>query len=214
MFASNRYYRGQNLQDEERAMTILVSDGESIYALSHLSSTPLGLSKSTLGYREVRAELVRGEARLVPSVLEFLALDPRIAATRISKEEADSLGGELFYTALEPFKFSEAILIDEKGDYYGEVEFKLTANTPGYVRMQSKVFSRIFGDFSPTKGDLVFSKTGELLGLMVDNRYCALINNLLNEESLSLGESFDRDEFKNIVSSLRYRYEQLPEELR
>jgi hypothetical protein len=80
--------------------------------------------------------------------------------------------------------------------------------------MQSKVFSRIFGDFSPTKGDLVFSKTGELLGLMVDNRYCALINNLLNEESLSLGESFDRDEFKNIVSSLRYRYEQLPEELR
>ena len=213
-FTSDRYYRGQNLKDDERAMTILVSDGESTYALSHLSSTPLGLGKSSLGYRQVSAELVRGDARFNPSVLEFLALDPRIAATRISKEEAESLGGELFYTALEPFKFSEAILIDEKGDYYGEVEFKLTANTPGYVRMQSKVFSRIFGDFSPTKGDLVFSKTGELLGLMVDSRYCALINNLLSEETLPMGEQFDRDEFKKVLESLRFRYEQLPDELR
>lgn len=213
-FTSNRYYRGQNLPDDERAMTILVSDGGAVYALSHLSSTPLGLNKSSLGYRQVRAELVRGEARLVPSVLEFLALDPRIAATPISPDEATLLGGEVFYTALEPFKFSEAILIDEKGEYYGEVEFKLTANTPGYVLMQSKVFSRIFGDFSPTRGDLVFSKTGELLGLMVDNRYCALIDNLLVDEALPLGEQFDNDEFKRVIVSLRNRYEQLPGELR
>lgn len=212
-FTSDRYYRGQNLQEDEQAMTILISDGESVYALSHLSSTPLGLNKSSLGYRQVRAELVRGEARLVPSSLEFLALDPRVAATPISKEDASLLGGEVFYTALEPFKFSEAILIDEKGEYYGEVEFKLTANTPGYVRMQSKVFSRIFGDFSPSKGDLVFSKTGELLGLMVDGRYCVLIDNLVVDETLRLGMRFENDEFKKVIASLRNRYDQLPEDL-
>lgn len=212
-FTSDRVYRGQHLQDDERSVTILVSDGESVYALFHLSSTPLGLNKSSLGYRQVRAELVRGETRLAPSLLEFLALDPRIAAIPISKDEAALLGGEVFFTALEPFKFAEAILIDEKGEYYGEVEFRLTANTPGYVRMQSKVFSRIFGDFSPSKGDLVFSKTGELLGLMVDSRYCVIIGNLLGAETLPLARPFEDNEFKRVISSLRNRYKQLPEAL-
>lgn len=212
-FTSNRYYRGQTLEDDESAVTILVSDGAAIYALTHLNSTPLGLSKSSLGYRQVDAELVRGDQRMVPETLEFLALDPRIAATPISKEEAESLGSEVFYTALEPFKWSDAILVDEKGKYYGEVEFKLTVNTPGYVRMQSKVFSRIFGDFSPTQGDLVFSKTGEFLGLMVDSRYCVLVNNLLGDEQLPLGQRFENDEFKTVISSLRNRYGSLPEEL-
>jgi len=212
-FTSNRYYRGQTLEDDESAVTILVSDGAAIYALTHLNSTPLGLSKSSLGYRQVDAELVRGDQRMVPETLEFLALDPRIAATPISKEEAESLGSEVFYAALEPFKWSDAILVDEKGKYYGEVEFKLTVNTPGYVRMQNKVFSRIFGDFSPTQGDLVFSKTGEFLGLMVDSRYCVLVNNLLGDEQLPLGQRFENDEFKAVISSLRNRYGSLPEEL-
>ena len=212
-FTSNRYYRGQTLEEDESAVTILVSDGAAIYALTHLNSTPLGLSKSSLGYRQVDAELTREDRRMVPETLEFLALDPRVAATPLTKEEAESLGGEVFYTALEPFKWSEAILVDEKGKYYGEVEFKLTVNTPGYVRMQSKVFSRIFGDFSPTQGDLVFSKTGEFLGLMVDSRYCVLVNNLLGDERLPLGKRFEANEFKTVISSLRNRYGSLPEEL-
>ena len=100
--------------------------------------------------------------------------------------------GLVFYTALDPFKFSEAVLVDEKGDYYGEVEFKLDPATPGYVRMQSKIFNRLFGDFSPTSGDLVFSKTGELLDLMVDKLYCALIGNLDVDEELSARPVFPR----------------------
>ncbi|OUW15924.1 MAG: hypothetical protein CBD18_07970 [Opitutales bacterium TMED158] len=212
-FASERYYRGQTLEEDESAVTILVSDGAETYALTHLNSTPLGLSKSSLGYRQVDATLLREEQSFVPLELEFLALDPRVAATRLTKEQAEALGGEVFFTALEPFKWSDAILVDEKGEYYGEVEFKLTANTPGYVRMQSKVFSRIFGDFSPTQGDLVFSKTGEFLGMMVDGRYCVLINNLLGDETLPLGRQFENNEFKSVIASLRNRYSSLPEEL-
>ncbi len=213
-FQSDRFYRGQSLQEEERAVTILVTDGKDMYALSHLSSTPLGFNKNSLGFRQVHARLDREGARIRPSHLRFLALDPRIVATPISPQEATALGGEVYYTALEPFKFSEAVLIDEKGEYYGEVEFKLGANAPGYVRMQSKIFSRLFGDFAPSKGDLVFSKTGELLGLMVDNRYCALIGNLVSQETLPLGVRFENDEFRKVMRSLRFRYDKLPDELR
>ena len=68
--------------------------------------------------------------------------------------------------------------------------------------MQSKIFNRLFETF-PTSGDLVFSKTGELLGLMVDKLYCALIGNLdVDEELASAGLSQGRvrscDEFVEI----------------
>lgn len=213
-FRSDRFYRGQRLSDEDRAMTILVSDGEETIALSHLSSTPLGFGKASLGFRQVDVELQRGSALLKPPQLEFLASDPRIAAIPISEEESQILGGEVFYTAVDPFKFSEAVLIDEKGEYYGEVEFKLDANTPGYVRMQSKIFSRIIGEFSPSRGDLVFSKTGELLGLMVDGRYCVLINNLIREDRLRLGTPLESNEFRDTLEQLKNRLNRLPSELR
>jgi len=213
-FKSNRFYRGESIQDDDLAMTLLISDGKNVFALTHLSSTPLGASNSSLGFRELEIEMSRGVAELNPSQLTFLALDPRIASVPLTDDQVGVLGGEIFYTALDPFKFSEAVLIDEKGSYYGEVEFKLDARTPGYVRMQSKIFSRIFGDFSPTKGDLVFSKTGELLGIMVDSRYCLLVDNLMGNERLSLGAGFSSDQFKATIQSLKNRYDSLPSDLR
>jgi len=33
----------------------------------------------------------------------------------------------------------------------------------------------LFGKFNPSSGDLVFSKTGTLLGVMANNNYCVLI---------------------------------------
>lgn len=213
-FRSNRFYRGESILDEELAMTLLISDGKDIYGLTHLSSTPLAATKSSLGFRQLDVEMSRDTARFRPSHLSFLASDPRIASIPLTGDQASLLGGEVFYTALDPYKFSEAVLIDEKGSYYGEVEFKLDAKTPGYVRMQSKIFSRIFGDFSPTKGDLVFSKTGELLGVMVDSRYCLIVDNLIGREKLSLGAEFSSNEFKNSIQSLKNRYDALPSDLR
>ncbi|HCR29065.1 MAG TPA: hypothetical protein DIV79_03505 [Opitutae bacterium] len=213
-FRSERIYRGQPSVESSEAMTILVSDGSSVYALSHFDSTPLGLNRESLTYRRVEIELQRKEAKVWPSKFGFLSLDPRVAAIPLSGEETEDLGGRVFYTALDPFKFSEAVLVDEKGDYYGEVEFKLDPATPGYVRMQSKIFNRLFGDFSPTSGDLVFSKTSELLGVMVDKRYCALIDNLLVREELALGRPFPREEYDRVMDSLKFRYESLPGELK
>ncbi len=213
-FRSERIYRGQTAVESSEAMTILVSDGKSVYALTHFDSTPLGMNRESLTYRRVEIELQRNDPKVWPNKFGFLSLDPRIVAIPLSGEESENLGGLVFYTALDPFKFSEAVLVDEKGDYYGEVEFKLDPATPGYVRMQSKIFNRIFGDFSPTSGDLVFSKTGELLGLMVDKRYCALIGNLVVDEELALGRSFPKEEYDRVMNSLKFRYESLPGELK
>ena len=74
------------------------------------------------------------------------------------------------------------------GKGYGEVGFKLDASQPSYVRVDNRFFKRLFGDFAPSRGDLVLSKTGELLGIMVNSDYCAVVNNFLPNKTITLGD--------------------------
>lgn len=100
------------------------------------------------------------------------------------------------------------------GSYYGEVEFKLDSATPGFVKMQTKIFSSIFGEFSPSTGDLVLSKTGELLGVMVNRRYCALVNNFVPVASLDLSGNLDTYELEKTLRQLNRVMSGFPSSLR
>ncbi len=213
-FTSEVFSRGRVAEEKDDTTTIFVSDGQGVHAIAHLDYTPLGLSRNPAGFRRVAVSLEQDGQAYNPSVLSFLSLDPRVAAVPVPRDRVEALGGSIYYTAIEPFKFSEAVLINARGNYYGEVEFKLDADTPGYVKMQSKIFSALFGEFSPSTGDLVFSKTGEMLGIMVDRRNCALVSNLVVKESIPLNQRFENRELVNAISSLRSRYDVLPAEVR
>ena len=52
---------------------------------------------------------------------------------------------------------------------------QIDASTPNYVKVDRNLLKGLFGKFNPSRGDLVFSKTGELLGIMVNNDYCAVL---------------------------------------
>jgi len=43
------------------------------------------------------------------------------------------------------------------------------------VRMDRNSLKGLFGKFNPSRGDLVFSRTGELLGVMANSTYCMMI---------------------------------------
>jgi hypothetical protein len=95
------------------------------------------------------------------------------------------------------------------GNYYGETVFKLDDETPGYVKMESKIFSRIFGEFSPSRGDLVFSKTGDLLGIMVNNSYCVMIDRPLTSEEVRFGEKIGDQETSKVLNAMKSRLNRL-----
>jgi hypothetical protein len=80
------------------------------------------------------------------------------------------------------------VLISNGGTGYGEIPFKLDPTNPSYVRMDNRLVRRLFGDFAPSRGDLVLSKTGELLGIMVNSDYCAVVNNFLTSQTIPLGD--------------------------
>ena len=168
--------------------TIFVTDGRDTFALLHISDTPFELGPlSVVDWRSLKAEFRKGSYSSEAGKLTFLAIDPRVAVLPVTTEQVAALGVKVYPVALEPFKFTEALLISNGGAGYGEVPFKLDPANPSYVRMDNRLVRRLFGDFAPSRGDLVLSKTGDLLGIMVNAEYCALVNNFLPSQVIQTG---------------------------
>lgn len=213
-FSAVKYQRNRYVNTEETTVSVMISDGTKTYALFHLSGAPFGVDSNPGLIRSIQFELERRGTVVRPSQVQFLTLDPRIVVVPLSDSEVKRLGGKPYLTALKPFKFPEAVLVNQDGGYYGEVDFKLDADTPGFVKMQTKIFSSIFGDFSPSIGDLVFSKTGELLGVMVNKRYCALVNNFVPVASYPIQGEVNKDELGRVLKTLDSTLGSFPSPLR
>lgn len=174
---------------ERSARTVLVSDGARVFALLHSEDTPFDLAGSPVDFEIVRGMLKRSGAEVPVGEFGFHALDPHVVLIPVDAVRAAALGVKIYPLAADPFKFPEAVLIGSTGKYYGEIPFKLDPTAARYVQMDNRFFKRLFGEFSPHTGDLVFSKTGELLGLMVNNDYCFVLNQLRAVSSVRTGDN-------------------------
>jgi hypothetical protein len=196
---------------ESAANTILVTDGEKIYALLHISDTPFPLTENSYDWQKINVEFTKTQGNQSPiSEIDFLSVDPRVVVLPVTADQAAALGVKVYPTALDPFKFPEAVLVNGGGKGYGEVGFKLDASQPGYVRVDNRFFKRLFGDFSPSRGDLVLSKTGEILGIMVNSDYCAVVNNFLPARKLPTGNDLGGQQTSTVLNELNARVRSLP----
>ncbi len=190
---------------------VVVSDGKQAYALFHIDETPFSFREIITDWSRLQVELQRGKAQSQVGALSFLSVDPRIVAVPVSGELVASLGVKVYPLSAEPFKFPEAMLVNRGGTGYGETPFKLDQAHPSYVRMDNRFFKRLFGDFSPNRGDLVFSRSGDFLGIMVSSDYCAVVSSLTLTRSLRLpdtrGQGVDRmlTELEARVNALPFR---------
>jgi hypothetical protein len=142
--------------------------------------------------------------------VHFLAHDPRIVVLPLEPAQVKALDAKVYPLANDAFRFPEAVLIDGGGRGYGEVSFKLDASDPGFVRVDNRFFKRVFGDFSPKRGDLVFSKTGELLGIMVNNDFCAVLRNLMPLRSITPGTDIRAQSTGVLLDGLIARVRAMP----
>ncbi len=179
------------VERENTAQTVLVSDGRETIALVHFDDTPFNLLEPHTDWGRIEAVLGRNNYRSAAAEIRFLAVDPRVVAIPVSSAQVEALGAKVYQTALDPFKFPDAVLISNGGQGYGEVPFKLDPVNPNYVRMDNRLVRRLFGDFSPSRGDLVISKTGELLGIMVSSDVCALVGTFNAFRTLRTGDQGD-----------------------
>jgi hypothetical protein len=185
--ASRKGFIGQSNRTKD-ATTVLVTDGKQTYALLHVADTVFSLGENGVDWESLTVALAKGGGARSPAAnVQFLAQDPRVVVLPLDAAQASALGAKVYPLANDPFKFPEAVLIDGGGRGYGEVGFKLDTTEPGFVRVDNRFFKRMFGDFAPKRGDLVFAKTGELLGIMVNNDYCAVLKNFGTMRSIKTG---------------------------
>ena len=197
----------------KEAATVLVQDGAQVYALLHVQDTPFSFSEFGADWTKFDGYLLRPTATVNFRKLAFHAYDPRVVVVPVSPQELATLKAKVYPIATNALKFKEAVLISKDGKYYGETEFLLDPSKPLYVKMKTKIFSRMFGEFAPKTGDLVFTKSGELLGMMVNREFCAVINNIRLDSALPIGEPLANLKTGPVLEGLRQRILALAPEL-
>ncbi len=180
--------------------TILVQQGNFVFSLLHTADTPFPIGPEALGVSRVEATLSTPEADKSDPVAyalpyaQFQADEPRVlAAPLMNLSEAADRGIRPYTIAAKPFQFPKAFVISRDGKSYGEVEFKYNPAHPGYVKMDKPFAGGFFSNsFNPSKGDLVLSQKGELLGMMANNTYCYVIRSLKSESSIPFRKDLNR----------------------
>jgi hypothetical protein len=174
---------------DKKTATVLVTDGTNIFALCHVQDTPLTLWDPGADWDKFAGTLAWGGAQVPIHSLSFDAQDPRVVMISVTPAEARQLGSRIYRLSSDPYKFQDAVLVGANEGYYGECNFQIELNTPQYVKLDRSLLKGLFGKFNPSRGDLVFSRTGELLGIMVNNTYCLTIRNFAAAATFP----FDRD---------------------
>jgi hypothetical protein len=163
-----------------------------IHAITHVRETPYRLAANALGWRESAASLSGPNTEAQPlHHVRFLKSDPRIVIAPVGPPDSPqvkALGVKPYKLAAKPFKFPKAFIMKRDGRSFGEVIFRMDPRNREYVKFDKSLVRSIMGDFSPSQGDLVFSQTGELLGIMANNRYCHVITGVSPAGAVVFGQ--------------------------
>lgn len=180
-FENNRVYL--RFQWEERAFlstqqrqaaiqTLLVDTGEGVHVVFATANTPFSNRSRNL---DPAAILTIGERSFAVREIGFLQGEPSIAAIRVPQEIVEQSGLRVFPLSMDPFRFSNAILVSDDREAYGEIPVRVPPGESGYLEVESRLINRLFGEFSPRPGNYVFSLTGELIGISVSNSRAHII---------------------------------------
>jgi len=202
-----------NVRTKE-AHTVFVTDGAQVFALLHVEDTVFSFLEIGSDWEKLAVQFSRPPSyQTTGTELRFLTTDPRLVAIPVNPAQVASIGAKVYSIAANPVKFPEALLINVAGKGYGEVGFKLDPARPDYVRVDNRFFKRLFGDFAPSRGDLVFTQTGEFLGVMVNRDYCALVKNFTAVATLRAGPDIFAQKTSAMLDGLGARMRALPLEL-
>lgn len=197
---------------DKETQTILVSDGNRVYALMHLNDTPFMLTEVPTDYDQVSGQLTRGSFSAPIAELQFLRLDPRVVVVPLDPSLAALMGAKIYQLAKDPFKFAEAVLVRADDGRYGETPFRIDAANASYVKLDNRIVTRLFGEIAPKRGDLVFSKQGDIIGIMVNSDYCAVLGSFTPAYMLKTGET-PEPKTSVILSDVYTRLQRLPMKL-
>jgi hypothetical protein len=188
-----------------------------VHAITHVKETPLRIAANAIGWKEAYGTLSkeRGAAQNLHHV-RFLESDPRIIIAPVgppNSAQVKALGVKPYKLAKKPFKFPKAFIMKKDGRKFGEVIFQMDPRNRDYVKLEKGFIRALMGDFQPAQGDLVFSQTGELLGMMANSKYCHIIQEVTPAAAVMFGIN-DSQKMANTLAKMHRLVALKPYELR
>jgi hypothetical protein len=208
--ASRTGFLGLDAGRSKATQTVLVTDGTNIFALCHVQDTPLTLWDPGTDWEGLTGTLDRNGAQIPIRSLSFDLQDPRVVFMPVTAAEARQLGGRVYPTSSDPYKFQDAVLVGAQHGYYGECNFQMDLDTPQYVKLDHSLLKGLFGQFNPSRGDLVFSRSGDLLGIMVNGTYCLVLRGFAAAATFRFGQDVSFEHTGDTLSRLYSDVFQLP----
>jgi X-X-X-Leu-X-X-Gly heptad repeat protein len=197
----------------KQSQIVLATDGTNTFALCHLQDTPLTLWTPGTQWEELSGTIAFNNSVLPVDSVSFSSADPRALLIPVPAAQARALGCRIYQLARDPFRFQDAVVAGTRENYYGVCKFQIDMETPRYVKMDRSTLRGLFGKFNPSSGDLVFTQSGELLGLMVNNSYCLVLRSFDPGVTLRFGPQGHNQPTAQTLSSLYAVVSQLPYKL-
>jgi hypothetical protein len=210
LVASRTGFLGVDLSKDKNAETMLVTDGTNIFAVCHVDDTPLTLWDPGTDWEGLTGKFSGHAAEAAVRSISFHRQDPRVVMFPVDAATARQLGCKIYRLAADPYKFQDAVLIGADSGYYGQCDFQIDLNTPQYVRLDRNLLKGLFGKFNPSRGDVVLSRTGEFLGLMVNSTYCLVINDFGAAATLAFGPNVRAEHTGDTLARLYGNLFQMP----
>jgi hypothetical protein len=196
---------------EHTVPSLLVSDGERVLALLHLHRTPLDTLRYSNPPRSLYGKIrIEGDESAITRIEQW-DKDPRILMIPVPDSLAQKYKERWVSLAKDPLRHDSLVLVGRDGKYYGEGNLQLRPDAKGYLRLPTGLFSRMFGDFSPSRGDWVFNRHGELIGVMVNNEHAVIFDQLkATGTPWTWGESFSPADTEKRLRDTGARIQALP----
>ncbi|MBL9128303.1 MAG: hypothetical protein JNL97_11675 [Verrucomicrobiales bacterium] len=214
MSGTTRGALGQEVVRRRESSSVLVRVEGQVWALLHLEQTPLRLWPPDAPWTAFSIELVRGDKRVALPRFGLLGRDPRVALIPVDDATVATLGARVYEVTRDPAQFPDAVVIGGEESYYGESAFRLSPDAAGYVHMERSTFRRLLGDFAPRRGDLAFTKTGELLGILVNGEQCLVPDGAALVGAFAGGGRGDVGANGTVIRSAQAVLDRLPAALR
>jgi hypothetical protein len=206
IFAQRTGFLGMDASKQKEGETVLATDGTNTFAICHVDDTPLTLWDPGTDWNGLTGTLTGHAGDVTIRQIAFNRDDPRVVMLPVTPSEVRQLGCKVYPISADPYKFQDAVLVGADDGYYGECDFQIDLNTPHYVKLDVNLIKGLFGKFNPSRGDVVFSRTGELLGIMVNSTYCLTLHDLTAGTALAFGRDVRRE---NTGSTLGRLYDDL-----
>lgn len=201
---------GTDTPKYKQTQIVLVTDGSNTFALCHVLDTPMTLWTPGAQWQDLSGTLAFNNAVYSLDTVAFCAADPRVIFVPVPAPQAKALGCRIYPLVRDPYKFQDVVVVGTRENYYGVCKFQIDMDTPNYVKMDRSTLRGLFGKFNPSSGDLVFSQSGELLGVMANNNYCFLVRAYDPGTILHFGPQGHNQPTAQTLSSLYAVVSQMP----